>query len=705
MECIFLNAAGQTLFTRADMESGHWVQQEMSVNADFPFVPDKVIQIGQRIAFRDPATDNLEVFEIRNVINTPADQYQQITAEHIAVAELSDEHINNKEITNKTAAQALTTALSGTLWSVGTNTASGTQSVDISRGSVWNAVIAIQQNWNVYITPRVVISAAGAITGRFLDIAPAQGTFRGLRLSIRKNLLDPAVTYDDTEVLTALYGYGGNVDVATSGQDDTTEELTFRDVTWTATSGHPAKPAGQTYLEWPEKTAIYGRNGRPRFGYYQNGSIEDANVLLQKTWESLKKSADPKIGIAGTCVDLYRMGYKDQPLRLHDIAVVEIEETGELFNKEIITLDVDLVDPSGSRPEIGDYIPNIVYINRETNSYATTGKSGGGGGGGGGRSSGSDTNLYDTYAQFDKKTDKYGSMIGMTVGTRNGGYYIKAGQIVLAINKSGETGEYESSAFINAAHVNISATNDIHTLAGDIEHDANGRLVIKNAAGMYVKKTESGHTSYFGVFDDSNLTAGVIATKVNGEPSTYIQGRNIYIGNQDSVTVINGKITLDQVTADVIKTRLATASGVSCIDFSAASGGFTTLSASSSLIVAQQAHNVYNASVSDDGKTLYIYRHTGGPISFNKTAVDESSKIMLGARVLVTPCVGNPLSGRMLGNPVRINLYDSNGELYNNGSNPICYLRGSYISGYYEAGESYNCYPVNAGGTAYYKLA
>ncbi len=559
MECIFLNAAGQTLFTRSDMESGHWVQQEMSVNADFPFVPDKVIQIGQRIAFRDPATDNLEVFEIRNVINTPADQYQQITAEHIAVAELSDEHINNKEITNKTAAQALATALSGTLWSVGTNTASGTQSVDISRGSVWNAVIAIQQNWNVYITPRVVISAAGAITGRFLDIAPAQGTFRGLRLSIRKNLLDPAVTYDDTEVLTALYGYGGNVDVATSGQDDTTEELTFRDVTWTATSSHPAKPAGQTYLEWPEKTAIYGRNGRPRFGYYQNGNIEDANILLQKTWESLKKSADPKIGIAGTCVDLYRMGYKDQPLRLHDIAVVEIEETGELFNKEIITLDVDLVDPSGSRPEIGDYIPNIVYINRETNSYATTGKSGGGGGGGGGRSSGSDTNLYDTYAQFDKKTDKYGSMIGMTVGTRNGGYYIKAGQIVLAINKSGETGEYESSAFINAAHVNISATNDIHTLAGDVEHDSNGRLVIKNAAGMYVKKTESGHTSYFGVFDDSNLTAGVIATKVNGVPSTYIQGENIYIGNEKSTTVIAGKCTLEDVSATYITSKLVNA--------------------------------------------------------------------------------------------------------------------------------------------------
>ena len=406
MEFIFLNAAGTTLFTRTDIESGHWVQQEYSVNADFPFVPGKVIERGMRIAFRDPATDNIEVFEIRNVVNTEPDHFQQITAEHIALAELSDEHIDTTEITDKTAAQALSTALTGTLWSVGNNTASGTQSTDFSRGSVWNAVNAIQNNWNVYITPRVVISSAGAITGRYLDIVPAGGTFRGVRLSIRKNLLDPVVTYDDSEVLTALYGYGGNVDVAVTGEDDQQEELTFKDVVWSATSSHPAKPENQTYLEWPEKTALYGRNGRARFGYYQNSDIKDANVLLQKTWEALQRTCDPKISIAGTCVDLYRIGYKDQPLRLHDTAIIEIEETGETFSKEIIMLDVDLVDPSGNRPEIGDYIPNIVYINRDTEDKATGGKGGGGGGGGGGRGMTKlQDELSDTITEFIKTNE------------------------------------------------------------------------------------------------------------------------------------------------------------------------------------------------------------------------------------------------------------------------------------------------------------
>ena len=519
MECIFLNAAGTTLFVRDDMESGHWVQEQMNVTADFPFDAGKVIQIGQRIAFRDPATDNLEVFEIVNVVNQEPDHFQQITAEHICIAELSDEHINKQEITNKTAAQALTTALTGTLWSVGNNSASGTQSADLSRGSVWDAVNTIQQNWNVYITPRVTISSAGAITGRYLDIAPAQGTWRGLRLSVRKNLIDPAVTYDDSEVYTALYGYGGSIDVAQASGDDKTEELTFKDVVWSATSSHPAKPSGQTYLEWPEKTAIYGRNGRPRYGYYQNANIKDASVLLQKTWESLQKSCEPAVTIAGTCVDLYRFGYKDQAIRLHDMAVVEIEETGEVLYRQVICNDVDLVDPTGTRPEIGDYVPNIVYINRDTNKKA----SGGGGGGGGGK--GSMTNLEDEDLKWYTEFVKTQNQIGMVIRKKNGTDYIDAAAIALSINES--TGD--TTALIKADHVNISATNTAQLLSGAMMMDASGNLVIKEGAGLYVQHTSGGSVAKFGVWDDGNITSGIIVSKINGETSTVIKANYIDI--------------------------------------------------------------------------------------------------------------------------------------------------------------------------------
>lgn len=466
MQTTFLNAAGTVLFVRDDMEQGNWTVEEYSVNATFPFVPGKKIERGQRISFRDPATNVMQIFEIRNVTNIEPDHYQQIIAEHIVVSELSDEHINTTEITDKTSTQALTTALNGTLWAVGTDTLGTTSSVEISRGTVWQAVGSIASNWNAYITPRITVNSAGSITGRYLDISPAAGTWRGVRLSVDKNMSDSSVAIDDSEVLTALYGYGGNIEVAQATGDDKTEELTFKDVVWTATSGHPAKPANKTYLEWPEKTALYGRNGRARFGYYQNADITDANVLLQKTWEALQKTADPKISITGTVSDLYRLGYADQPLQLHDTVIVEIRQTGETFSKQIIKLDVDLIDPTATRPEIGDYVPNIVYYANDTAEKTGTTR-------GGGR--GQPKLEYDE-KQFSSDWLKTDQMIGMVVGIKDGGEYIKAASIVASINADGGTNikltadTIDIDGVVNAlyakdVHVrNLTVGNDIETL-------------------------------------------------------------------------------------------------------------------------------------------------------------------------------------------------------------------------------------------------
>lgn len=452
MQITFLNAAGTVLFVRDDMEQGNWTQEEYTVNMTFPFNPGKKIECGQRLYFRDPATNNIEVFEIRNVTTIEPDHYQQIIAEAIAVSELSDEHIDNAEITDYTPSQALAQVLTGTLWSVGNSTVSAIQSVDISRGSVWQAVLAVGQNWNAYITPRITFNSAGAITGRYLDIAPAQGAWRGVRLSVDKNLLDSSVVIDDSDVLTALYGYGGSVDVPHSGGTDTTEELTFADVVWTATSAHPAKPSGQTYLEDPTKTALYGRNGRPRYGYYQNGSIEDAEILLEKTWEALKQTSFPKVSISGTVSDLYRLGYADQPLRLHDTVIVEIRPTGETYQLEIIRLDVDLIDPTATRPEIGSYIPNIIYINRETEEKA----SGGGGGGGGNRGlTEQESETEKLWVEFLKEKDK----IGLVVKTVNGEASVNVAEIVLAINTDGTT-----AARIKADHIYLDGETSVQSL-------------------------------------------------------------------------------------------------------------------------------------------------------------------------------------------------------------------------------------------------
>ena len=372
----FLDMKGNTLFVRDDAERASWTQEEMTLDLEFPRLEDKIISIGQRIFFKDPSTGDHQIYEVKQARTLEPDHYQTVTAEHICISELTDEFTDNAEIDDLTAKAALQQVLQGTLWSVGNVAVNPVSSGDITRGSVWQAVLEITTNWNVYIVPRVTLGADGTIT-RKLDILSTDGVWNGLRLSVDKNMLDPSVIFDDSEVVTALYGFGGTTTPTKKGEEE--KEITFADLAWQKTSEHPAKPKGQTYLEDPTATAEYGRNGRPRFGFYQNTDIEDPEILLEKTWETLKRDSKPDISVEGTVADLYRLGYADTPIKLHDIALVEVLPAGYKERIQIIRMTTDLLDPSATTLTIGAYIPNIVYIERQTNEEATGGRGGGGG--------------------------------------------------------------------------------------------------------------------------------------------------------------------------------------------------------------------------------------------------------------------------------------------------------------------------------------
>lgn len=130
-------------------------------------------------------------------------------------------------------------------------------------------------------------------------------------------------------------------------------------------------------------------------------------------------------------------------------------------------------------------------------------------------------------ARFNLQAD----MVGMVVGTNpDGNHFIKAGEIALSINST--TGE--STALIDASHVNISATNTAHLLVNALEADDNGNLIVTASGGMKVRKTDSGGiVAEYGVFDQENLTAGVIVDKVNGG-SVYLKGSKIWVGDAAS---------------------------------------------------------------------------------------------------------------------------------------------------------------------------
>ena len=373
MNFIFFDDADKVLFVRDDAEQAEHNHQEMSLFCLFPYDDEKVIREGMRVGY----TDNLGVFqtfEITKVKNYEPDHYQEVNAEHICISELTDEMYTGGDIDDMTPSDALQAILSGTLWQVGNVSATNVSSAPFSIGNVWSDVRTIEQNWNVYITPRVTVDATG-ITGRYLDIAPAEPVWRGLRFSLEKNLSDASIVWDTSRLKTALYGYGKN-SMAVSGSSERVP-WTFATVTWANEDGHPAKPEGQIYLEDPDATAAYGRNGRPRFGYYQNGDVEDPEKLLELTWESLKTVSTPDVTIDGQVRDISKFGEVDVPIRLHDSAIVEITPIGTNLVREVVQFTEDLLRPENSHVTIGKYIPNIVYITKEV-------AHGGGGGGSGG---------------------------------------------------------------------------------------------------------------------------------------------------------------------------------------------------------------------------------------------------------------------------------------------------------------------------------
>lgn len=187
--------------------------------------------------------------------------------------------------------------------------------------------------------------------------------------------------------------------------------------------------------------------------------------------------------------------------------------------------------------------------------------------------------------------------IGMVVGHNSQGNFIKAAEIAVSINNAGE-----GVALINANHVNISATNTAHTLAGELEYDSQGRLVIKNAGGMYVRKTQAGVTSLFGVWDKGNLTGGVMVQEINGTTETTIRADKINIQG-----IVNALVSYD-VSAESLFAHQVSSDGECTFDTIVVD----------SLQVNGYTNVLVDATVS--GNTLTLEYDDGSTVTFSKAA-------------------------------------------------------------------------------------
>jgi phage minor structural protein len=531
---IFFGQDDKVLFVRTDAEQAGWQVDEYSLTCLFPYDPNRRIVQGMRIGFEDDS-GILQPFEVRKVKTYEPDHYQELTCEHIAVAELTDYHTDESELDNVNPQSALSAVLASqpstvTLshrWQIGTVTATATSSGDIGLGSIWQNIRNIEKNWNCYIIPRVTFNSTG-ITGRYLDIYPAGGTWQGLRLSIEKNTDEVGVTVDDTNVKTALYGYGGQRNDTQTYDDPSRTKITLDDYSW------PDKPSGAVitggYIEDTAATATYGRNGQPRFGFYQNGDITDQHTLAEKTWEALQATNKPEVTIDCLIRDLYRMGYHDEPIRLHDTALVELRPTNDILQLEIVKLFVDLLDPTATRPTIGTYIPNIIYIQRQVAEQAN-----GASGSLSGRR-GEETKTDDEWSEFTSGFDYSNLLIHLHAEqiTRSNSILQQAGMSLDAqgviIYANDNVNNIQSKIDVQAGRITQEVTDRSSadtTLQSNITQEANRITQIVTNVGA-----------------DGTVTAASIITAIDNDTST--------------VTISANKIDLNGlVTATEFQTALA----------------------------------------------------------------------------------------------------------------------------------------------------
>ena len=318
---------------------------------------------GDAIGFFD-IDGRYRLFEITSRTLKEPDGIWQINGVDKAIAELMDDAVTELRARNESVSSFVGRLLNNTRYSIGAVTASVSSTMTAYYESVWSALVKVQEAYNVRCIPYYSFSG-GLVSGRYVDIVPISETYRGRIFELGDDLSALDITYDDSEIKTALYGRGKGVEI--DGGDASTDptygrRLTFADVVWSTADGDPAdKPLGQEWIGDSGALTLYGRGGRHRFGFAIFDGITDAEELLQATWEQLQKQKTPRVTINATVQDTERMfGRTHEAVRLYDAVLVRMARTvdGERVFTDISAkvMDVirDYIRPEATRLTIGN---------------------------------------------------------------------------------------------------------------------------------------------------------------------------------------------------------------------------------------------------------------------------------------------------------------------------------------------------------------
>lgn len=247
-----------------------------------------------------------------------------------------------------TASEALAAALSASRWSVGAVDVAAKASASLYHTTAWDALSDVVNAWGGEIETALTAGTSG-ITARELNLKAKVGQqTASRRFEYTRDMSSVKRTYNDTDVITAVYAWGKGEELESGG--------------YGRRIGIASVNGGVDYVADADALALWGRpdgNGGKAhvFGDYTNEDQEDAAALKAEAESYLAERCTPEVTYTADVLQFGAAGVDLTGVSLGDaVHVVDTSFDPQLrIEARIVGMETDLLDPYNPTITLGNF--------------------------------------------------------------------------------------------------------------------------------------------------------------------------------------------------------------------------------------------------------------------------------------------------------------------------------------------------------------
>ena len=315
---------------------------------------DNRLEKGYRILYHDRDADKFYEYIIQEkeerkvgktiIIDIYADN---------SISELIGDYIEDKRSINQFASHAIERALEGTRWQMGRFYDGWRGTVTFYRTNARAAIAAIMDEWQLEMETEIEFDKESGKIKRTLHLVYERGQFRNNKLTYTRDIVDIKRKTLPRDIITALYGYGKGERTESGGYG---RRIDFADIN-----------DGKAYVENNEAKELWGRVGNDgnkihTFAKVEFESIEDKQLLLERTQRELDKLSKPAVSYEISILDFFRLSKSEHDyIELGDtVRVLDRDFTPAInYNTRVVEIIRDLVNVENTKITLGETVKNI----------------------------------------------------------------------------------------------------------------------------------------------------------------------------------------------------------------------------------------------------------------------------------------------------------------------------------------------------------